>query len=63
MHAIEQFLIGQSSWKFLLEVIYRSIIIYVVLLLCMRMMGKRMAAQLEIAELAVILFHRAGRAG
>lgn len=55
MHAIEQFLIGNSSWKFLLEVAYRSAVIYVVLLVCMRVLGKRMAAQLEIAELAVIL--------
>lgn len=55
MHAIESFLLGQAPWKFLLEVAYRSVIIYVVLLACMRVLGKRMAAKLEIAELAVIL--------
>jgi uncharacterized membrane protein YcaP (DUF421 family) len=55
MHEIENFLIGSSSWSFLLEVAYRSVIIYALLLLSMRIMGKRMAAQLEIAELAVIL--------
>src|SRR3954463_2306897 len=52
---LRHLLIGDTSWLFLLEIIYRAAIVYVVLLIAMRLMGKRMAAQLGIAELAVIL--------
>ena len=52
---LRHLLIGDTSWLFLLEIIYRAAIVYVVLLVAMRIMGKRMAAQLGIGELAVIL--------
>src|SRR3982750_4161118 len=52
---LRHLLIGDPSWLFLLEIIYRAAIVYVVLLVAMRIMGKRMAAKLGIAELAVIL--------
>lgn len=53
--AIQRILIGDNSWSFLLEVALRSGIIYVVLFITMRLMGKRMAAQLSVSELAVMI--------
>jgi uncharacterized membrane protein YcaP (DUF421 family) len=52
---LQRLLVGDAPWLFLVEVLYRAAIVYVVLLVAMRAMGKRMAAQLGIAELAVIL--------
>jgi uncharacterized membrane protein YcaP (DUF421 family) len=51
----ERLLIGDGPWAFLAEVIPRAIIMYFILLVSMRLMGKRVAAQLSITELAVIL--------
>src|SRR4051794_39717112 len=47
--------IGQSPGWFMLEVIVRIVLIYAVLLIAMRMMGKRVAAQMSVSELAVIV--------
>ena len=47
--------IGQSPGWFMLEVIVRIVLIYAVLLVAMRMMGKRVAAQMSVSELAVIV--------
>ncbi|HEY2021442.1 hypothetical protein [Paraburkholderia sp.] len=55
MQFIERILIGDGPWAFLLEVVVRAAIVYVLLLVAMRLMGKRVAAQLSITELAVIL--------
>jgi uncharacterized membrane protein YcaP (DUF421 family) len=52
---IERLLIGDGPWAFLAEVVPRAIVMYVLLLISMRLMGKRVAAQLSISELAVIL--------
>src|ERR1700709_2717648 len=52
---IERLLIGDGPWAFLAEVVPRAIIMYALLLVSMRLMGKRVAAQLSITELAVIL--------
>lgn len=52
---LNRLLIGDTSWLFLVEVLYRAAIAYIVLLIAMRVMGKRMAAQLGIGELAVVL--------
>lgn len=52
---LHRLLIGDTSWLFLVEVTYRAAIVYLILLVTMRVMGKRMAAQLGIGELAVIL--------
>ncbi|MGE7136653.1 DUF421 domain-containing protein [Luteibacter sp. NPDC031894] len=51
----QRLLVGDSPWLFLVEVVYRALIVYLFLLVAMRAMGKRMAAKLGIAELAVIL--------
>lgn len=48
-------LFGTAPAEFLLEVLLRTAIIYLVLLLVLRVMGKRMGGQLSISELAVML--------
>lgn len=55
MQFIQRLLVGDGPWAFLVEVIPRAAIMYVMLLIAMRMMGKRLAAQMSIIELAVIL--------
>jgi uncharacterized membrane protein YcaP (DUF421 family) len=52
---VERLLIGDGPWAFLAEVVARAVIMYLILLVSMRLMGKRVAAQLSITELAVIL--------
>src|SRR5256886_2776874 len=47
--------IGQAPSAFILETALRSLMIYVVLLVAMRLMGKRTAAQLSLTELAVVV--------
>jgi uncharacterized membrane protein YcaP (DUF421 family) len=53
--AVHRILIGENPWSFLLEVSLRSAVIYAVLFVTMRLMGKRMAAQLSVSELAVMI--------
>ena len=48
-------LIGDAPTEFLLEVLLRTLLIYFVLIMCLRLMGKRMGGQLTISELAVML--------
>jgi uncharacterized membrane protein YcaP (DUF421 family) len=48
-------LMGTTPIEFLLEVLIRTIIIYLFLLITLRLMGKRMGGQLTISELAVML--------
>lgn len=48
-------MIGHMPWLFLLEVLIRAVIIYIVLLFFIRLMGKRVAAQLSLSELAIIV--------
>lgn len=48
-------LIGDNPWGFSLEVLARTLIIYVCLMIVMRLLGKRMNAQLTIMDLAVML--------
>ena len=51
----ERILIGDNPWGFMIEVLGRTIIIYLALMIVMRLLGKRMNAQLTITDLAVIL--------
>ncbi|UOR07371.1 DUF421 domain-containing protein [Hymenobacter aerilatus] len=51
----QRILLGNAPVEFLLEVVVRTCIIYVVLLLVMRLLGKRMNAQLTRIELAVMI--------
>jgi uncharacterized membrane protein YcaP (DUF421 family) len=48
-------LIGEAPAEFLLEVFVRTLILYVVLLIILRLMGKRMSGQLTISEMAVMI--------
>jgi len=52
---VQRLLMGDAPWTFLLEIIVRTLAIYVALFSVMRLMGKRMAAQLSISELAVMI--------
>lgn len=51
----ERILIGNNPWGFMLEVFVRTLIIYLCLMIVMRLLGKRMNAQLTIMDLAVML--------
>jgi len=52
---IKRILFGQATPEFLLEVLIRSLIIYVLAMVAMRLLGKRMNGQLTIVELAVMV--------
>ncbi len=51
----ERILVGNNPWGFMIEVLGRTIIIYVCLIIVMRLLGKRMNAQLTMTDLAVML--------
>lgn len=48
-------LFGETPEIFLLEVLLRTLFMYVALLVVVRLMGKRMGGQLTISELAVMV--------
>jgi uncharacterized membrane protein YcaP (DUF421 family) len=52
---IQRILFGEAPPVFLLEVFVRTVIIYIILLVVMRWLGKRMSGQLTIMEMAVML--------
>ncbi|MFL5740799.1 MAG: DUF421 domain-containing protein [Flavisolibacter sp.] len=52
---INRILFGQAPPEFLLEVLIRSIIIYVAAIVVMRWLGKRMNGQLTILELSIMV--------
>jgi len=52
---LHRLLMGDAPWLFLIEAIYRAVLVYVALLIAMRLMGKRISAMFGIAEWAVIL--------
>jgi uncharacterized membrane protein YcaP (DUF421 family) len=51
----QRILFGQAPPVYLLEVLVRTIIIYIFLLFVLRTLGKRMSGQLTILEMAVML--------
>jgi uncharacterized membrane protein YcaP (DUF421 family) len=51
----QRILIGENPWGFTVEVFLRTLVIYFFLVLVMRLLGKRMNAQLNITDLAVML--------
>jgi uncharacterized membrane protein YcaP (DUF421 family) len=51
----QRILLGQAPLEFLLEAALRTLVVYLVLLLAMRLLGKRMNAQLTVAELSVMI--------
>lgn len=52
---LHRLLVGEAPWAFLLEVGCRALVVYAALFIVMRLLGKRMAAQLSISEMAVML--------
>ncbi|WP_324676885.1 DUF421 domain-containing protein [Hymenobacter sp. GOD-10R] len=46
--------LGEAPWSFLFEVVIRIVFIFVLLVVSMRLMGKRMASQLSRNELAAM---------
>lgn len=51
----QRIFMGDAPWIFLVELLYRALIVYFLLLLFMRLMGKRMASQMSWSEMSVIL--------
>jgi uncharacterized membrane protein YcaP (DUF421 family) len=51
----QRILLGNTPFAFMLEVALRTLIIYLALVIIMRLLGKRMNAQLSITELAVMI--------
>jgi uncharacterized membrane protein YcaP (DUF421 family) len=52
---LHRILFGEAPAMFLLEVLYRTVIIYIALLVIMRLLGKRMSGELTITELALTI--------
>jgi len=52
---VKRILMGDAPYAFLLEVVVRTLIIYCVLVVVMRLMGKRMSGQLTLTEMAVMI--------
>lgn len=48
-------LAGSTSWNFLIEVFFRAAFIYLLLMFAMRLLGKRLAAQLSLFELSMVV--------
>ncbi|HEY0742788.1 MAG TPA: hypothetical protein VGD40_15065 [Chryseosolibacter sp.] len=51
----ERILLGEVPPAFLLEIVLRIIVVYLILTVAMRILGKRMAAQLTRNELAAMV--------
>lgn len=49
------FFIGEEKWEFLLEISLRTLIMYILILVSLRMLGKRGVKQLSVFELVVII--------
>ncbi|WP_324676887.1 DUF421 domain-containing protein [Hymenobacter sp. GOD-10R] len=51
----KRILLGNVPGEFMLEVFLRTIVVYLILLVVIRLLGKRMSAQLTITEMAVFI--------
>ncbi|WP_187263511.1 DUF421 domain-containing protein [Pontibacter beigongshangensis] len=51
----QRILTGENPWLFLVEVFFRTIVIYLLLYVVLRLLGKRMNAQMTITEMAVMI--------
>src|SRR5688572_5305883 len=49
------FLLGEEQWSFLLETVLRTLIMFIIILVCLRFLGKRGIKQLSVFELGVII--------
>jgi uncharacterized membrane protein YcaP (DUF421 family) len=52
---IQRILFGEAPPVFMLEVLIRTIITYIALLLALKLLGKRMTGQLSVTEMAVMI--------
>jgi uncharacterized membrane protein YcaP (DUF421 family) len=52
---IKRWLFGQTPPEFMIEVAIRTILIYMMLMLTVRIMGKRMSGQITLVELSVMI--------
>lgn len=50
-----KFFIGEEDWEFLLEISLRTIVMYFIILIGLRLLGKRGVRQLSVFELVVII--------
>lgn len=51
----QNLLIGQEEWAFLTETIIRTFIMFMIILVCLKLLGKRGVKQLSVFELVVII--------
>jgi len=51
----KELMLGSENWNFLPEVILRTLIIFIIVLVGLRLLGKRGVKQLSIFELVVIV--------
>jgi uncharacterized membrane protein YcaP (DUF421 family) len=52
---LKRLLIGQTPALFLLEIAVRAVVTYLILLVATRAMGKRVAGQMSVLELTIIV--------
>ena len=52
---VKRWLFGTMPPEFMIEVLIRTILIYLILLIAVRLMGKRMSGQITITEMAVMI--------
>ncbi|WP_293298221.1 DUF421 domain-containing protein [Pedobacter sp. UBA4863] len=52
---VEQILMGNEDWSFIPEIMFRTLLMYLVVLVSLRVLGKRGVKQLSIFELVVII--------
>jgi len=50
-----KFLIGEADWEFMVEICLRTFIMYFIILIGLRLLGKRGVRQLSVFELVVII--------
>jgi uncharacterized membrane protein YcaP (DUF421 family) len=51
----KEFLLGGEDWSFLPEIVFRTLIMFIVILISLRLLGKRGVKQLSVFELVVII--------
>ncbi len=51
----KELLLGNENWGFLLEVVFRSFIMFCIIVISLRLLGKRGVKQLSVFELVVII--------
>ena len=52
---LKEFLLGKDEWSFLAETVLRSCIMFLIIVVSLRLLGKRGVKQLSVFELVVII--------